>query len=68
MKGDACIPMRRLTAYHIRTFQITSVAAVAMAAALVPVLFAYGGWQQTNNIAEEFVDPRRVLPKPSSQV
>ena len=29
----------------------------------MPVLFSYGGWQQTNNIAEEFVDPRRVLPR-----
>ena len=36
---------------------------LAVSAALVPVLFSYGGWQQTNNIAEEFVDPTRVLPK-----
>jgi APA family basic amino acid/polyamine antiporter len=36
---------------------------VAVASALVPVLFSYGGWQQTNNIAEEFVDPVRQLPR-----
>ena len=36
---------------------------LAVAAALVPVLFAYGGWQQTNFIAEELVDPKRNLPR-----
>lgn len=35
----------------------------AMSAALVPVLFSYGGWQQTNAVAEELVDPARTLPK-----
>src|SRR6059058_5642978 len=37
--------------------------AVALGAALVPVLFAYGGWQQTNFIAEELVAPVRDLPR-----
>ena len=32
-------------------------------AALVPVLFSYGGWQQTNAVAEELVDPARTLPR-----
>ncbi len=36
---------------------------LAVAAALVPVLFAYGGWQQTNFIAEEIVEPQRNLPR-----
>ena len=36
---------------------------VAMGTALVPVLFAYGGWQQTNFVAEEMVDARRNLPR-----
>ena len=36
--------------------------AVAMGAALVPVLFSFGGWQQTNAVAEELVDPERTLP------
>jgi APA family basic amino acid/polyamine antiporter len=36
---------------------------VAFGAALVPVLFTYGGWQQTNFIAEEIVEPERTLPR-----
>jgi APA family basic amino acid/polyamine antiporter len=36
---------------------------VAVGAALVPVLFTYGGWQQTNFIAEEIVDAERTLPR-----
>lgn len=37
-------------------------AMTAVGAALVPVLFAYGGWQSTNFVAEELVDPRGDLP------
>ncbi len=36
---------------------------LAMGAALVAVLFAYGGWQHANNIAEEIRDPARRLPR-----
>lgn len=36
---------------------------LAIATALVPVLFTYGGWQQTNQIADELVDPGRWLPR-----
>jgi len=36
---------------------------VALGGALVPVLFAYGGWQQTNFIAEELIAPERTLPR-----
>lgn len=36
---------------------------VALGTALVPVLFAYGGWQQANFVAEEIVDPERNLPR-----
>jgi APA family basic amino acid/polyamine antiporter len=36
--------------------------AVSFGAALIPVLFAYGGWQNANYIAEEIENPRRNLP------
>jgi APA family basic amino acid/polyamine antiporter len=36
---------------------------LAVGTALVPVLFAYGGWQQTNFVAEEIVAPERNLPR-----
>ncbi len=35
----------------------------AIGAAMIPVLFAYGGWQTTNFIAGEIQDPRRNLPR-----
>jgi APA family basic amino acid/polyamine antiporter len=35
----------------------------ALGYALIPVLFAYGGWQYSNNIASEIVEPERTLPK-----
>jgi basic amino acid/polyamine antiporter, APA family len=34
----------------------------AFGAALVPILFAYGGWQNANYVAEEIDNPRRNLP------
>ena len=37
--------------------------AASMGTALVPVLFAYGGWQTANFIAGEIQDPRRNLPR-----
>jgi basic amino acid/polyamine antiporter, APA family len=37
--------------------------AMAIATALVPVLFTYGGWQQTNNLADELLEPGRRLPR-----
>jgi len=35
----------------------------AFGTALVPILFTYGGWQQTNFIAEEIIEPERNLPR-----
>lgn len=34
----------------------------AFGAALVPVMFSYGGWQNANYVAEEMKDPARDLP------
>jgi APA family basic amino acid/polyamine antiporter len=34
----------------------------AFGAALIPILFAYGGWQTANYLAEEMRDPKRHLP------
>jgi APA family basic amino acid/polyamine antiporter len=36
---------------------------MAFAAALVPILFSYGGWQSVNTLAEEVREPRRTLPR-----
>lgn len=38
-------------------------AIVAFGAALVPILFSYGGWQSANYVGEEIVDPKRNLPR-----
>jgi len=35
----------------------------ALGIALIPILFSYGGWQQTNFVAEEIVEPERSLPR-----
>ena len=34
----------------------------AFGAALIPIVFAYGGWQSVNYVAEEIKDPKRILP------
>ena len=36
---------------------------LTMGVALIPVLFAYGGWQNANYVAEEMRDPQRDLPR-----
>jgi basic amino acid/polyamine antiporter, APA family len=36
---------------------------IAFGAALIPILFAYGGWQNANYVAEEIEAPERNLPR-----
>jgi len=35
----------------------------ALAAGLGPVLFAFGGWQQLNFVADEVTEPRQTIPR-----
>jgi APA family basic amino acid/polyamine antiporter len=37
--------------------------ATSFVAALFPIMFAYGGWQNLNFVAEEVVDPLKNLPR-----
>jgi len=37
--------------------------ALTFGAALIPILFAYGGWQVANYVAEEMREPERHLPR-----
>jgi APA family basic amino acid/polyamine antiporter len=41
----------------------TTGTALAFGAALIPILFAYGGWQNANYVAEEMRDAKRHLPR-----
>ena len=36
---------------------------IAFGAALIPILFTYGGWQSANLVAEEMREPGRTLPR-----
>lgn len=41
----------------------TNTGMLAFGAALIPILFAYGGWQSANYVAEEMREPERYLPR-----
>jgi APA family basic amino acid/polyamine antiporter len=41
----------------------TPTTAFTFGAALIPILFAYGGWQVANYVAEEMRDPEKHLPR-----
>ena len=45
---------------HARIYDLPR---AGLGAALVPILFTYGGWQQTNFIAEEIIEPEKNLPR-----
>jgi APA family basic amino acid/polyamine antiporter len=52
------------TPSHAVPVAVPSVSPVrAVAVALIPVLFTYGGWAHANNVAGEIVDPARNLPR-----
>lgn len=56
--GDAAVPVASAVAVAPIGNPL-----VVFGAALVPVLFAFGGWQQTNFVAEEMIDAERNLPR-----
>lgn len=55
----------RVVAQHVTAFQPPSGLTVLalLAAALIPVLYSYDGWQTTAFLDGEFKDPRRSLPR-----
>jgi APA family basic amino acid/polyamine antiporter len=57
--GGAPVPVAVSGVAPSGAFGVAKVVGVA----LVPILFAYGGWQQSNFIAEEIVDAERTLPR-----
>ncbi len=57
--GNAIHPVSQTAGESIEGFDTIR----ALGYALIPVLFAYGGWQYSNNIASEITDPERTIPK-----
>jgi basic amino acid/polyamine antiporter, APA family len=54
---------RQLSASGVATTAIDASIIAPFGAAMVPVLFAYGGWQNSGFVAGEMRQPRRDLPR-----
>jgi basic amino acid/polyamine antiporter, APA family len=57
--GNAVRPVTQTITESIHGFDTIR----ALGYALIPALFAYGGWQYSNNIASEIKEPERTIPK-----
>ncbi|MDB4878105.1 MAG: amino acid/polyamine/organocation transporter, superfamily [Gemmatimonadetes bacterium] len=56
-------PTMASAASTVSTASTGSGGAIGLATAMVPVLFAYGGWQTASFVSGEMRDPRRDLPR-----
>ena len=58
----ACSTAARSARRSMRRRRAREGSLAAFGAALIPIVFAYGGWQSVNYVAEEIKDPKRILP------